>query len=128
MINFLNLEEIVHINNIVIKISGGSVGIRDKNLLESAVSSSKSLYFYNNADLYKIATAYAFSIIKNHPFLDGNKRTGFACMRIFLSTNDLHLNFKQQETEDIMVNIANNEVDFLGLENWLRGLKEIGYS
>jgi len=126
MISFLNLEEIIHINDMVVKISGGSVGVRDKNLLESAVNNPKSLYFYNNADLYKIAAAYAFSIIKNHPFLDGNKRTGFACMRIFLSTNGLRLDFKQQETEDMMVNIANNKVGFLSVENWLRGLEEVG--
>lgn len=68
---------------------GGLDGLRDPGLLESALSRPLNLYAYGETSLYRLAAAYAFGIVKNHPFLDGNKRTGFMVAALFLEANGL---------------------------------------
>ena len=119
---FLDFEQVVLINKIVVEKWRGLLGIKDKNLIESAINNPKNLFFYQNADIYTLASSYAISIIKNHGFLDGNKRTGFACMNAFLELNDIFINFPEDKAVDMMVKIATNEVDLEGLSRWLKGL------
>lgn len=119
---FLDFEQVVLINKIVVETFGGLCGIRDKNLIDSAIANPQNLFFYQNADVFTIASSYAVSIIKNHAFLDGNKRTGFACMNAFLELNDIILNFSEDETVEMMVKIAKNEVSVTDLSDWLRSL------
>ncbi len=104
---------------------GGLNGIRDKGLLESATLNPQNLYFYNNADILNLASSYAVSIIKNHPFLDGNKRTGFAVVNAFLELNDTIINFPEDETVEMMVKVATSELDVEGLALWLKGLSNL---
>lgn len=68
---------------------GGLAGIRDEGLLESALNRPRQLFHYGEPDFPALATAYAAGIVKNHPFLDGNKRTGFMVAYIFLEANGL---------------------------------------
>lgn len=119
---FLDFEQVVLINKIVVEKWGGLLGIRDTNLIESAINNPKNLFFYQNADVYTIASSYTISIIKNHGFLDGNKRTGFACMNAFLELNDVVINFPEDETVDMMVKIAMSEVGIEEFSGWLEGL------
>ena len=84
---FLKVDEIIEINTLTVKEQGGLYGLRDKNLLESAISNPQNLHYYQNSDIYTLASSYAISIIKNHPFSDGNKRTGFLAMDLFLRMN-----------------------------------------
>lgn len=81
---FINFDEIIFIHDQEIEISGGSPGIRDKNGIDSAIGAVKASYEgrYLN-DLFEMATTYLYSIIKNHPFMDGNKRTGLATALTF---------------------------------------------
>jgi death-on-curing protein len=119
---FLDFEQVVSINKLVVEKFGGLLGVRDKNLIESAISNPQNLFFYQNADVYTIASSYAISIIKNHAFLDGNKRTGFACMNVFLELNDIIINFPEDETVEMMVKIATNKIHPTELSDWLRGM------
>lgn len=121
---FLEAEQVIFINNIVVERFGGLNGIRDKGLLESVITNTQNLYFYNNADIFSLASSYAVSIIKNHPFLDGNKRTGFASMNAFLELNNELIHFPEDETVEMMVNVATSEVDVEGLALWLTHLSE----
>lgn len=107
---FLDFEQVILINKIVVEKWGGLYGIRDKNLIESAISNPQNLFFYQNADIYTIASSYAISIIKNHGFLDGNKRTGFACMNAFLELNDVVINFPEDEMVVMMVKVATSKI------------------
>ena len=117
---FLNINEAIEINKRAVEGFGGLYGIRDYVLLESALQNTKNIYFYNDANLFEIATCYAFSIIQNHAFLDGNKRTAFACMTIFLALNDAEIDFDVDKTVDMMVSIATKSVSFADVVGWLK--------
>ena len=67
---------------------GGPAGIRDEGALDSAIDRPRNKYLYEQPDLASLAAAYAFGIAKNHPFVDGNKRTAFAVLMTFLRKND----------------------------------------
>jgi death-on-curing protein len=90
---FLALDEVLELHAGVIDRHGGSPEIRDMGLLESAlaVPRSGSLGVYFHADLHSMAAAYLFHIVKNHPFVDGNKRTGALAAFVFLRLNGLTL-------------------------------------
>ena len=68
---------------------GGSAGIRDEGLFESALGRPQNLFAYAKPTLFELAASYAFGLVKNHPFIDGNKRIGFATAALFLELNDL---------------------------------------
>ena len=68
---------------------GGAGGIRDAGLLESAIARPRNLHAYGETELCALATAYAFGIVRNHPFVDGNKRTAFVTAALFLRENGL---------------------------------------
>lgn len=119
---FLELEDVILINRIVVKQFGGLCKVRDFALLQSAILNPKNLLFYNNADIYEIASSYAIFIIKNHAFLDGNKRTGFASMNAFLELNGLILNFNEEDAVEMMVKVATSKVDLKLLTAWLKNL------
>ena len=70
---------------------GGLAGVRDEGLLESALGKPQHLFAYSKPSIFDLAASYAFGIVKNHPFLDGNKRTGFTAAAIFLETNGFRL-------------------------------------
>jgi death-on-curing protein len=76
---------------------GGLGGIRDSGLLDSALNRPLHLFAYGKPDLFELATAYAAGIIKNHPFLDGNKRAGFMAAALFLEVNDLEFSASEEE-------------------------------
>ena len=69
---------------------GGSAGIRDEGLLESALARPANKLAYKTTSVFDLAAAYAFGLVKNHPFIDGNKRTGFAVAVVFLEVNGYH--------------------------------------
>jgi death-on-curing protein len=74
---------------------GGSAGVRDEGLLDSALSKPRNLFAYGKASLFDLAASYAFGLVKNHPFIDGNKRAGFVVAVLFLELNG----YKFQATE-----------------------------
>ena len=88
---FLGLDEVLAIHRDQIERYGGSTGVRDMGLLQSAVAMPQSAFggHYAHADLYEMAAAYLFHIVQNHPFVDGNKRTGAVSALVFLYMNDV---------------------------------------
>ena len=109
MFRFLSTEEIITIHDKVIKKYGGGSGIHSEHLLESALANPQNLFHYHNSNVYEVASSYATSIVKNHPFIDGNKRTGFGAMDVFLRLNGIRINFSPS-TVDIFVDIATNKM------------------
>src|SRR4030065_1215425 len=92
-ITFLTLVEVVEIHSDQIQHYGGSEGIRDMNLLSSAVAMPYASFsgMFLHSDLHEMAAAYAFHICQNHPFVDGNKRTALASALLFLALNGFSL-------------------------------------
>jgi death-on-curing protein len=110
---FLTLDEVVAIHRDQIDRYGGSLGVRDIGLLESAVAMPQAAFGgqYLHADLYEMAAAYLFHLVKNHPFVDGNKRVGAVAADVFLSLNNLNLIAPQDAYAELVLSIARSEAD-----------------
>jgi death-on-curing protein len=99
---------------------GGALGVRDAGLLESALSAPKQLFHYKKADTVALGAAYGFHLAGNHPFVDGNKRTAYVCMRLFLKLNGRDIKASKEEKIRIMLDLAAGNIDRDGLDAWLR--------
>ena len=98
---------------------GGSSGIRDEGLLVSALGRPKNLLHYEQATLVELAAAYAAGIVKNHPFVDGNKRTGATAMAAFLYLNDVIVEADEIELVRVIEGLAAGLVPQSQLAQWL---------
>ena len=100
---------------------GGGDGVRDMGLLESALSRPKNLEAYEtDADVARFAAAYAFGIAKNHPFVDGNKRTALVACRTFLILNGYQLNAEPADKYLTFLSLAEGSLSEEELAEWLR--------
>jgi death on curing protein len=99
---------------------GGPGGVRDPGLLESALARPQNQFAYGQSDLAALAAAYAFGIARNHPFVDGNKRTAFATMIVFLGLNDIAFAPESAAATAVMLALAAGEIDEAGLTRWIR--------
>ena len=101
---------------------GGQAGVRDESLLLSALARPQQLLAYGDPspDLCAMAAAYAYGIAKNHPFLDGNKRTAFVVYRLFLKWNGIELNAEKSERYATMLALAAGEMTEENFTTWLR--------
>lgn len=99
---------------------GGLSGLRDKNLLESALAKPQQLYNYGTPDLYDLAASYAIGIAKNHLFLDGNKRTAFLACYIFLRINGIAFQAPEIDVVQKMLTLADGRISELEFAAWLR--------
>src|ERR1700676_2114381 len=105
---WLDKESALAIHTAVVDASGGSHGLRDEGLLESALSRPLNVFSYENVTVFDLAATYAEAIAHNHPFIDGNKRTAFAVMGLFLEINGYVL--KVERHTEIMVAIAEKKI------------------
>ncbi|MBI1251905.1 MAG: type II toxin-antitoxin system death-on-curing family toxin [Alphaproteobacteria bacterium] len=99
---------------------GGAVGIRDAGLLDSALARPQNRFAYGEADAAALAAAYAFGVIKNHPFIDGNKRTGFLCAALFLELNDFRFSAGEADVVLRTLALAAGEMSEDDYAAWLR--------
>jgi death-on-curing protein len=100
---------------------GGSLGLREKGLLESALDRPRNRFYYEpGSDLATLAAAYGFAIAKNHPFVDGNKRVAFQAMYVFLGINGLTITAEEQEVVHLVLRLAASELSERELISWLR--------
>ena len=100
---------------------GGSLGIRDEGLLESALARPQQKWHYEPAtDLATLAAAYAFGIAKNHPFVDGNKRAALVAAYTFLAINDLELEAPEPEAVTAILGTADGSLSEDNLASWIR--------
>ncbi len=101
---------------------GGLPGVRDENALESALARARQKFAYEkDADLALLAAAYGFGMATNHPYNDGNKRTAFLAMMIFLGLNGRDLDATEPEVVTIMLGLASGQLKERELAEWLRG-------
>ena len=109
------------IHNEQLQAHGGGTGVRDFGLLQSALARAQHIYTYNNrADLCELAAAYGHGVAANHPFVDGNKRTAYVCMRTFLIANGVDITASDVEKYAAMISVASGEMDEANLADWLR--------
>jgi death on curing protein len=99
---------------------GGSAGLRDAGLLESALARPMQLAAYGEPDASALATAYAVGLAKNHPFVDGNKRTAFVAVELFLALNGWELNASDADCVMAMLNLAAGDWDEARFGEWVR--------
>lgn len=122
MIRYLSLEEVLELHRLVLRQSGGLEGVRDLGGLESAVAQPQMTF--DGQDLYPClptkAAALGFSLIRNHPFVDGNKRIGHLAMEMFLVLNGHELDAGVDEQERIILGLAAGEVNREEFAGWVR--------
>lgn len=116
---WLKREFIIAVHERLIADHGGSSGLRDEGLLESALARPKHQFHYRKPSLTGLAAAYAVGIAKNHAFVDGNKRTAFVAAVVFLERNGLHLNASEAEATIAMLRVAEGSMTEKQLTRWL---------
>ena len=99
---------------------GGSPGIRDAGLLSSALARPQNQVAYGKPSVFNLAAAYAFGVIQNHPFVDGNKRAGFLAAYVFLDLNGWELVASEAEAVSAVMALATGEMDEAGFSDWLK--------
>jgi death-on-curing protein len=118
---WLALVHILAVHSDQIQAHGGSLGLRDRGLLESALERPRNRSHYEpTSDLPSLAASYGFGIAKNHPFVDGNKRVAFQAMYLFLGLNGLRIDAPEEEVVATILSLASGDLDEPGLAAWLR--------
>ena len=117
----IDLDDILNIQEFLNSKFGGSQGVRDKSLLKSAIA--RPFQTFDKADLYKShvekAAALIESLVSNHPFIDGNKRTDYVLMRLYLMENGLDISASQAEKYKFVIAIASGDLPFEEIVNWI---------
>jgi death-on-curing protein len=117
---WLSLEAVLILHEKSLERFGGAGGVRDRGLLESAMGRPQNKFLYKpETSPHALAAAYCFGIARNHPFFDGNKRTAFAAMGVFLELNGLILEVDTDAAEQMVLAVASGEMSEAALEVWL---------
>jgi len=118
---YLSISEVFELHNRIISSSGGSRGIRDLNALKSAVKQPRQTFDQKDLypDIVTKAAALCFSLVMNHPFVDGNKRVGHAAMETFLILNGYEIIAGVDEQERVMLELAAGKVSRINFSEWL---------
>lgn len=122
MIRFLTVDEILELHRLVIRQSGGSQGVRDAGMIESAAAQPQMTF--DGVDLYpdvvSKAAALGFALVCNHPFIDGNKRVGHAAMETFLVLNGWEIHESVDEQESLILRTAAGSTSLAAFTEWLK--------
>jgi death-on-curing protein len=117
---YLTVGEVLDLHQLIILLTGGSEGVRDANAIDSAVAQPQMTF--GGRELYPTieekSSALAFSLIKNHPFMDGNKRIGFAALEVFLTLNRYELSVAVDDAETTIAGVASGAVTRDQLTQW----------
>jgi len=103
---------------------GGADGIRDRTLLESALAKPRNLFVYQNPEIPELAASYTAGIVQNHPFVDGNKRTGFLAGAAFLELNGYRLTATEPEATRVIMGLAAGDISESQLAAWYQQKSE----
>lgn len=119
---YLSLEQIIELHDALIEKFGGLIGIRERGLLESAAAAPMMAVFGEelHKTIYNKAAAYLFHIVKNHAFLDGNKRTAAAAALIFLRANGKTTTYDMDEFLEFVVSVAEGKADLDAIGNYFK--------
>ena len=99
---------------------GGAVGIRDEGLLDSALARPPNRFAYEKPTIFDLAASYAFGLVRNHPFLDGNKRIGFAVAILFLELNGYRFDAAEVDATVQTLALAARHLDEAGYATWIK--------
>ena len=126
--NWIRDDVVDAIHNMQIAEHGGMDGVLSEGVLDASLANPKHYFFYTEPkpDIPGVAARYAHSIISNHPFCDGNKRTAAVVCELFLEINGFKLNASDQEAYAAYINLARSEWDADELAEWLRDKCEAG--
>jgi death-on-curing protein len=119
-LEWLTMPLVLAIHDEQLVAHGGSAGVRDVALLESALNRPLNKRNYENAELPELAAAYAYGIARNHPFVDGNKRTSLLAMYTFLGVNGIDFVVSEADAAAMILALAAGEVSEEGLTRWIR--------
>jgi death on curing protein len=117
---WLTRQIIIAIHDEQLAIHGGASGLRDEGMPESALDRPKNKWSHENTELAELAAAYAFAIARNHPFVDGNKRTSLLALYTFLGLNGIDFDVPEAEAAAMILALAAGEVGEDGLTRWIR--------
>ena len=108
---FLDLDQIMRLHRSLLEHYGGIDGTRDVGMLHSAIAMPQASFGgnYLHADIFEMAAAYLYHIVQNHPFLDGNKRTGAAAAIVFLAMNNITIDNDEQGLIDLTLSVATGQ-------------------
>lgn len=118
-IEWLDLGIILDVQAEQLALFGGADGVRDQGLLESALARPLNKHAYGEGSFAALAAAYAFGIARNHPFVDGNKRTAFAAIIVFLGLNGIDFVVAPAEATAVMLDLAAGAIDEETLARWI---------
>ena len=118
---FFEYEQVVKIHRSLIEKTGGMDGIRDAQLFDSALKTPFQTFGGNNLypNILDKASQLCYSLIENHPFVDGNKRIGVHLMLLFLKLNNIEVNYSQQELVDFGLDIASGKMSKNDIKEWI---------
>jgi death-on-curing protein len=116
------MDEVLEVHRDQIERYGGTMGVRDNGLLESALAAPQSGFggHYLHGDLFEMASAYLFHLVLNHPFLDGNKRVGAAAALSFLVMNGVETKIPNQALVEMVLEVAKGKMDKPAIAEFLR--------
>jgi death-on-curing protein len=117
---WLTTAMVVAIHDEQLALHGGSAGLRDAGMLESALHRPRNKWEYENAELPELAAAYGYGIARNHPFVDGNKRTSLLAIFTFLGVNGVEFIVPEAEAATMILSLAAGEVSEESLTRWIR--------
>ena len=119
--NWLTIDMVEGFHRESLALFGGSDGLRDRGLLESALARPENILAYEpDADVFRLAAAYGYGLVKNHPFIDGNKRTGTLAAVVFLGLNGVQVDFEEAEIAVMIIGLAASEFSENDLADWLQ--------
>jgi death on curing protein len=107
---FLSLDEVLKLHARSLSEHGGSEGVREPGLVESALASARNTYLYGGGDLFDVAASYAFHIAESQAFIDGNKRTAVAAAMVFLAMNGVYAQPPKWSLYSAMIDIATKKM------------------
>jgi death-on-curing protein len=116
---WLDLDIVIDFHAEQLALFGGAEGIRDLGLLESALARPVNKFAYGERGIAALAAAYGFGIARNHPLVDGNKRTALAAMIVFLGLNGFDLAASQEEVTAVILSLAAGEITEQLLARWI---------
>jgi death on curing protein len=119
--DWIDERDVLALHDRLLALDGGAAGVRDRGLLQSALARPHQLHAYgNNPDAIDMAASYIAGIVRNHPFIDGNKRTGFLVGVLFLELNGFHFTATEESAAQAVLNLAAGTLDEPALASWLR--------
>ena len=125
---FLDVEDVIEIHATQLEVYGGSAGLRDRGLLESAVAQPQASFGGELAHdgLFAMAAAYLFHLVRNHPFVDGNKRAGLLSALVFLDVNGISIDHASDALYDLTMGVAEGRIDKPAIAAELERIARLG--